>query len=355
MKQQYYDIRPILAKDCQINLLIGERSNGKSYSVKDYALTRAWKSKQVTFGIIRRYAEDVKSALVESYFADMPINKYTNNEYDTISVYRSGIYFAKHDENGKIIRGQQCGQVFALALDERYKSTEYPFIYTLIFEEFITKNGYLKDEPLRLMNLMSTIFRRRSGKLFMVGNTISRVCPYTTDFGLKNLSKQQPATIDIYEFKDMNNITTRIGVEYCATTSAKTSGLFFGKFGKQIDGGSWECAEYPRLSAELSAYNCLYELSLVHNDFAFNIKLLSRNSALCVYVYPSTLKTFKRVLTEKYENDMMITPCLYARNKREKLIAILYRQNKFVFSDNLTGEDFTSTIKNMKINPFNLV
>ncbi len=355
MKQQFYNINPILSKDAQINILIGERSNGKSYAVKQLALIDAWNEKNTTFGLIRRYAEDTKTNLIESYFADAPIDKITNGACDCISVYRGGIYFSKRDDENKIERVQQCGVVFALALDERYKSTEYPYIKNLIFEEFVTKNGYLKDEPSRLMQLMSTIFRRRSGRVFMVGNTVSRVCPYTTEFGLKNLAKQKIATIDVYEFKDLNENTTRIAVEYCATTSAKTSGLFFGKFGKSIDGGAWECNEHPRLKYDLKEYNNLYELSLIHNDFAFNIKLLSKDGVLCVYVYPATLKTFKRVLTEKYDDNMLITPSLYARNKKEKLIALLYRQNKFVFSDNLTGEDFNANIKNMKINPFSLV
>ena len=38
MKQKYYSIDKIKKLDCEYNILLGERSNGKSYAVKQNAL-----------------------------------------------------------------------------------------------------------------------------------------------------------------------------------------------------------------------------------------------------------------------------------------------------------------------------
>lgn len=351
---KYYSLENILSKNFDINILIGERSNGKSYAVKEECIKKAYKTGKCTFGLIRRYDSDIKGSLIESYFADMPIKKYTGGNYDLINVYRGGIYFAKIEDD-KLKRGQLIGQVFALALDERYKSTEYPFMEDLIFEEFVTKNRYLdSDEPMRLMNLMSTVFRRRKGRLFMVANTISRVCPYFSEFGLRGIPTMKIGQIDSYEFEDIAGKITKIGVEYCANTGATTSGMFFGKFGKQIDGGAWECKEYARLPKDLNKYNISYRMSLKYNDFKFNILLLTDEDFLGVYVYPASLKLNDRLLTEEYSSDMMITPCLYRGKKKEEMISALFYQNKFCYSDNLTGDDFNTCVKNMKQNPFSL-
>lgn len=351
---KYYSLKEILSKDYDINILIGERSNGKSYAVKSYAIEEAYQTKKCTFGLIRRYDSDIKTSLILDYFADMPIDKITKGEYNTIEIYRGGIYLANNIDD-KLERGLLIGKVFALALNERYKSTEYPDMKTLIFEEFVTRGRYLNDEPMTLMNLISTIFRRRKGKVFMVANTISRVCPYFSEFGLRGIPSMKIGQIDTYEFEDINKKITRIGVEYCANTGASSSGMFFGKFGKQIDGGAWECKEYPHLNGKLEDYEICYKISLEHTDFRFNMLLLVNDGDPCVYVYPATLKTFDRLITERHSSSMMVTPCLYYNKKKERLINQLFKQNKFVYSDNLSADDFNTVVKNMKMNPFTLI
>ena len=42
MKQKYYRLDKIKKVDAQYKMLLGERSNGKSYAVKEDALQDAW-------------------------------------------------------------------------------------------------------------------------------------------------------------------------------------------------------------------------------------------------------------------------------------------------------------------------
>ena len=78
----------------------------------------------------------------------------------------------------------------ALSASTHYKSTQYPFVKNMIFEEFVTDGLYLQNECNLLMQLVSTVFRnRKDGKVFLIGNTISRVCPYFYEWELRGIPK----------------------------------------------------------------------------------------------------------------------------------------------------------------------
>ena len=59
-KQKYYSIRSMInsVPDAFYYVVFGERSNGKTYSVLDYALERYFLYGE-ELGIIRRYKEDL--------------------------------------------------------------------------------------------------------------------------------------------------------------------------------------------------------------------------------------------------------------------------------------------------------
>ena len=63
-KQKFYNLSNLLKTESQYKMLLGERSNGKSYAVKEYILNEAYKNNN-QFAYIRRWREDIKSASVE--------------------------------------------------------------------------------------------------------------------------------------------------------------------------------------------------------------------------------------------------------------------------------------------------
>lgn len=348
--QKYYSISELLKKDCEYNILLGERSNGKSYSVKDMVLTKAYKKKK-EFGYIRRWREEIKAVKVEKYFKDMPIEKYTNNEYNSIVVYRSDIYFAL-TENGKTKRGQKIGSCFCLTGTTHYKSEAYPNIEDLIFEEFITDSGYLPHEVDSLMDLVSTIARRRKVHAWLIGNTISRLCPYFSEWELKHVPKQKQGTIDVYiqntsqTDENGNPVRVSIAVEYCEN-SGNNSKMFFGKKSEMITSGVWECNTYPHLPKPLNHYKILYKILYDYLSFSFVITLLrDDDKTLFLYVYPHTGKSFiKRVVSDKFTTDKYTTLYLENLTYYDKLVNMLLSQNKVVYSDNLSGTEFNQIKK----------
>ena len=94
--KEYYSNKKILEKNAEYNIILGERSNGKSYCIKmEQCLKKAIKQEKCTFVIIKRLSEDIKAGFIEEYFADMPISKLTKGKYNKIVGYRDGIYLAK--------------------------------------------------------------------------------------------------------------------------------------------------------------------------------------------------------------------------------------------------------------------
>lgn len=353
-KKEYYSSEQIFEKNAQYNLIIGERSNGKSYDIKiNRGLKKAIEKQKCTFALLKRYAEDIKGSFVDDYFADAPIKKLTKNKYNYVTGYRGSIYLANLNEDGKIEKGLCIGKVFCLSNDERYKSRSYPDIEDIIFEEFTTANFYLKNETKRLMQLVSTIFRRREGRVWMIANSISRVSPYFTEWALSGVYNMQQGQIDLYSFKDENGNVSKIAVEYCASSGEKKSGMFFGNYSKNIDSGFWEVDDYPHLPCEYNDtdFSTLYQIGYVYNDFAFIISLCIFKGNKFLYIKPAKKlndwwRLPSRVLSNKFSIDKKITKSLNREKRIERIISDLYRNNKICYSHNLCGADFNTCRKN---------
>ena len=56
-KQKFYSLKNILARNAIYNVIIGERSNGKTFAVLQYALERYVKTGE-QLAILRRWVED---------------------------------------------------------------------------------------------------------------------------------------------------------------------------------------------------------------------------------------------------------------------------------------------------------
>lgn len=352
-KNGYYSLKEVLKQDCIYNILLGGRNLGKSYAVKEHCLKSAIKNKKCEIAYIRRYADDIKPNLVDAYFADMPIVKYSNGEYSTISTYRGGIYLANIEENGKIKRGIQIGNVFALNNAERYKSTMYPDITNIIYEEFVTTFNYLRDEPTILLNLISTIARDNKPHVYMIANTINRVCPYFNEWSLTNIPNMPIDTIDIYDFE---NGKIKILVERTRSRedNENNNSLFFGKAVNSIVKGSWESKEYPHIKGNINKdYNVIYDLQIELLDFNFIVTLAYKDIKPFLYVYESC-RDKKYKITDKVTLDNNTHSCLKVGNKVHELIHRLYSENMIFYSTNLCGQDFEQCIKNSSINPFTL-
>lgn len=349
-KRNYYDITNLLNTDAQWLMLLGQRANGKSYQVKKTVLEEAYRTDN-KFVYLRRYRADLKQVYVSAYFDDMPISKITNGEYDTVRAYNGYIYFMEITEDGEVGRKKQIGRYCALNESIRYKSQVFKDYTSIIYEEFITDDFYLTDEPRLLQQFVSTVARLDRVRVFLVGNTLSRVCPYFNEWCLEGVLKQKQGTIELYHYHMEDSETVTIAVEYCSNANNENK-MFFGQSAKQIITGEWDVKELPKLPRQQYEYEKLYEFELSYQNFRFCVELLfePKNGGKVLFVYPMTKnRKIYRKITEEF-SDLPNVSCKLDRDKKaEEYIIKCLQMDKVCFSDNLTGSDFYKVLENMKL------
>lgn len=357
--QDYYRLDKVLSTHASHIVLFGERSNGKSFAVKEKCLQDAYNNVG-EFALVRRWKEEVKARKVEKYFDDLVLDKkgvehikrITNGEYSDISCYNGEIFFANTD-GFKKERGKKIGDIFYLTGETHFKSIAYPHIVNIIFEEMITKSGYLPREVEIFESLISTILRRDIGRVYLIGNTLTRVCPYFAEWGLTHVTRQKIGTIETYKHltnqidDNGNPVVINIAVEYCPN-SGKNSKMFFGKSSSMITMGEWETESYLHLEKRLSEYKCYYTMYAEWSTFRFCIKLLRENNIMFVYVYPYTkvIPDNVRIVSDKLSLQKLHSHTfLQYRTGYDRMVVDLITQGKVCFSDNLCGTDFFSAFK----------
>lgn len=348
---KYYDISNLLTTEASYMMLLGQRANGKSYQVKKTCLEHFVKTGE-KFIYLRRWVSDIKTKPVESYFDDMPIKKITKGKYEFIIAWSGSLYFGYLDEDGARKRGEEIGRYCALNEYERYKSQTFPNYKYIIYEEFITDAMYLGDnEPTILQQFVSTVARNRKMTVFLVGNTLSRVCPYFHEWSLNGVLKQALGTIEVYHYHFNDTDTVDIAVEYCKNAEAENY-MFFGQSAKQIVSGEWDTREVNKLPRPKEEYEKIYELLVEYQDFRFCVELLvepTEGGTIC-FVYPYTsYRTIQRKITDKFTDNIFSTAFLDTRRRPEAMISECFRAGKVCYSDNLTGADFTHVNETFRI------
>lgn len=217
----YYDYDKILSREGWIiSFIITERGLGKTFNAKRMALNR-WLKSGEEFIYVRRYKTELDSSLA-TFWSDLQSNGYFE-DYD-LRVQKSKL-LTKFTCNGKV-----CGYAVPLSTSNILKSTAFPKVKYIIFDEFLLPAGgtyrYLKNEVNMFLDLMETVFRLRDGKVFMLGNSINTYAnPFFAYFNL-----DLPYGAEFKSFKD-----GAILVHYARNTEYREKKKQT-KFGKLIEG-----------------------------------------------------------------------------------------------------------------------
>lgn len=349
-KRDYWNRKAIFETGADYMLVFGQNCAGKSYQGKLECIERTQKGEKFFF--LRRWQSDINQNIATEYFDDMPISDLTEGQWDDI-VARSGSYFfTKTDDDGNKETSDVVGYYGDLNEWQRYKSRVFLNCTFILYEEYITDGVYLDDEPEKLFRLRTTIFRDKPGKVLMLGNSISRIVPYHTEWSLNNIPKMKQGTIELYHMKDMDDDAKEvlIAVEYGGHIKGTGSG-FFGQTAKTIVSGEWDVKNYPRLPKDHIDYEKVYELQLEYQTFSFMLELLidPEEGTKVLFVYPKTTdRKVERKITDKFSTDMFTTR--YFRDTRpEQYIQECLANELVCYSDNLTATDFLGVIAQMDL------
>ena len=309
-------------------------------------------------GIIRRWEEDFKgkngSQMFENIVSLGWVEKYTKGKYNSIYYYSQRWYLAYYDSEGnkKMQDEKPFALGFAITREEHYKSTSYPDIKTILFDEFITRQYYLPEEFVKFQNLLSTIIRLRTDvKIFMCGNTINKYCPYFAEMGLTGIKKQQKGTIDIYHYGDS---TLKVAVEYSDLPSKKKDSNKYFAFNnpklEMITHGSWEIDIYPHLPSKYKPKDVSYFFYVVFDNEMLQGNIIALGDEIFLYFHRKTtpIREDNKQLVYQQQVDYRRnyrTNILKPYAKIDKAIASLISRKKVFYQDNEVGEIMNNYLK----------
>ena len=186
MGKIFTDVTRVLTYNAILNIVIGERGVGKSYSSKKYVIKHFLKTKK-KFVYLRRYKTELKES-VPKFFDDLILNK----EFPLAKFKSDGNEFYCNDK--------LMGYALSLSTAHILKSSTFADVDTIIFDEFLIDKGcyhYLRNEVEQMLDIIETIGRLRPIKVLMLGNAISITNPYFSFFNLT-----LPHNTDIQTFKN---------------------------------------------------------------------------------------------------------------------------------------------------------
>ena len=353
-KKKYWLINQILEVKADYNIVYGGRSDGKSYAVKHYCAKDAIDPNH-KFIYLRRWDKEIKQATVEQYFGDLDIKKIYGEKAYGVRCYAGKIYITKYDEKSDSAKNWlHVGYTASLTTQAHYTGGAYPDVTNIIYEEFVSRDYYLPKEPSTLQDFVSTIARDRQIRVWMVGNAITRFCPYFTDWELKGVPKQKQGTIDTYKIATGNfdengePIYSTLAVEYTSASGSKST-MFFGESSKMITEGGWQTEIRPTLERRLETYTTIYTMVVVSKKFMFLGRYLYDSEAKGCFWYferkTTEIKPGTRVVADYFDPSPLHTIGFVPLTQEERQIFTDIDNRKVVYCDNLTGTEFIQACK----------
>jgi len=353
----YYNTSRIDKKNSIYNIIFGERSNGKTYALLKKGLENYFKDgSQMAY--VRRWKEDITGRRAARLFSGInenkEVEKLSKGEFTGVHYWAGKFYLCNYDEKGKPLYNDTdiIAFTFALSDSEHDKSTSFPNVRTIVFDEFLTNKLYLQDEFVLFMNVVSTIVRKREDvKIYMLGNTVNKFCPYFNEMGLKHILKMEQGTIDVYHY---GNSKLTVAVEYCATQKHKSASNKYFAFDNpklaMITGGSWELDIYPHLPYKYKPKNVMFTYFIDFNDSIFQCEIVDVDGIYFTYIHIKTTeiknKSEDLIYTLDYHPEMNYNRNIYKPiNKLQERILWFFKTDRVYYQNNEIGDAISNYLK----------
>ena len=134
--EDYYNPQALLEKDGDINVIWGQRSNGKTYTYLKLAL-ETYKKTGRTFVYVRRWAEDIVVKNMSKLIKPLPVKEIFGDEVAGIRFYRGAFELVYEDE---AIDNEVIGWAVALNQVAHTKSQTFVDVKIIILDEFLQLN-----------------------------------------------------------------------------------------------------------------------------------------------------------------------------------------------------------------------
>lgn len=358
---EYYDSSELDKLDAMYNLIIGQRSNGKTFNVCR-KIVDEYINSEISSAYIRRSKEEIISMDIETLFdphADY-ISQKTSGKYNGVCYWRRAFYFCRWAKkmDGEMERVAKDKKPFcrcyAVSTAETTKGADPGKLAYIVFDEFITRRYYIMNEFVHFQNLLSSLIRDRPGvKIYMLANTVNKFCPYFAEMGIMDVQDMKPGTINYYS--DESKKRPSIAIEYCATSAnTKKISQYFNFDNPQlamISTGAWEIASYRHAPDDISDHEIALSFFV-----QFSRKIVQGD----VYIYKSYPVIYFHMKTtpiRHWDTDIVYVPDVvdgnplhcsdfgHGQTRAHKIIENLIRDNRTFFQDNSVGEFVNNWLK----------
>lgn len=360
--KDFYDINPIDETNAVYRMIIGQRSNGKTYSVCKHIIENYF-SKGERGAYIRRWEEDIQPKNIQSLFSphyDL-IKELSNGKYNYVIYRAKEFHFAYLNEEGDI--EEKSPEAFCVAASintaEHTKGQDRGEVHTILFDEFATRESYLKNEFVLFCNLLSSLIRNRDNAIiYMCANTVNRYCPYFQEMGLKDVESMPQGQIYVYNY---GNADLTVAVEYCDPVKAteKTASKYFAFDNPQLEmitTGAWELMCYPRPPYKIYENDIRYRFYIEFGEQLLCGEIIHPTSGkfkadLFIFIHPQT-KDIEIGGKVPFYTESFSTSVCHVRflndcpTELHKLIKDLIMKKSVCFSNNETGETFRNWLLN---------
>lgn len=354
LREKFYQIEPLDLMQATYNIIIGQRSNGKTFAV-----CRKIVDQYIETGIasayIRRFDETLKTKNIETLFDPhiVYVEKMTGKWNKVI--YRNYAFYFGVEQDGKIIKrdSKPFCRCYSLNSGETTNGADRGEVKYILFDEFVTRKFYLQNEFILLQNKLSTIIRSRENVIiYMVANTVNKYCPYFKEMGLHRVAKQPKGTIDLYT---MGKTHTKIAVEYCEKAGISQESEHYFCFDNpeinMITSGDWEISLYRHIKKGFSELPSELTFFIYFDDNIIkgDIKIVNDAPIICFEPKTTAIKDPENTIIYFDETDdpnpLHQTEIKYTGTRAHEIILTLIRQHKTYFATNECGEMFANWLK----------
>ena len=365
----FFDVRNVIEKvpDAQIYMFIGERSNGKTYSALSYALDNFTKDGG-RFAYVRRLSESVRAKYMRELFngnistGDVQ-RHFKQIGFDGITFYCGSFFpYVETDKHKRERSIEPCGYTFAINTWETSKGATYPDVTTIIFDEFLTRQYYLPNEPYLFENLISSIVRQRDNvRVIMLANTVSWTAPYFNEWGLNHVREMEQGTFDEYKTGDGKR---KIIVCYTEHAGTKASDVYFSydnPRSRMITSGVWETAMYPPIPKNQDGWE-KGEPCYIQSIDGWSAKIFPASTPdgqEVILVYDNGREIIHNeppYIDNRYKDRIVYTdyfyPCVNCRmaltkhtDDYSKFIVKCLREGRVFYANNTVGENIRNYLK----------
>lgn len=295
----------LLSRNKLFNFVIGNRGGGKSFGAKRLAINRFLKTGQ-QFVYVRRYKNEFD--LIKTYFTDIA------------EFYEGHTFNVKAGEF--LVDDKVAGYYIPLSLSSRYKSSSYPKVWLIIFDEFIIDKGrvsYIKNEVPVFLDLYETVARTRDVISLFISNAISSFNPYFLYFNIRLKEGAKFTTLEeccIERYK---------GTEF-TQMKRKT------RFGKLIEG-----SKYGDYAIENDFYRDNNEfINKMSEDAIPYVKIKFMDRIYCVW---RGIRSGYMFFNKKTPPETVLTYCVTTEDHRPDYLYIRSIRNNSWFKELLYAYD----------------